>query len=342
MIIFGSGQSCGDWGPLKRSELRFGYHIYFILNCASLFKTPITISTQSVPFPVNRNLFIFRVREPAKPGAATNPSKRHRERLNGELETVAALLPYESTVISRLDKLSVLRLAVSFLQVKAHFQACLHEYAARLSGFGLGFPATTIPVPSIVDPARPDQLLIDPAEPGFDAMASRALGGFVLILNAAGEIYYVSENIELYLGFHQSDILHQSLYDMIHSEDREDIRQQLQGPKGAKELDFEKNVCARFRCLLDNTCGFVVGRGVTVGGEGQVGGLRHPKEVVRCLIPNSIGKETFKKDSASRSVIKVRVMRVDIRGKIIPLFGLPPPMERAETPTAFGFAAICR
>uniref|UniRef100_A0A914S2W4 PAS domain-containing protein n=1 Tax=Parascaris equorum TaxID=6256 RepID=A0A914S2W4_PAREQ len=58
-------------------------------------------------------------------------------------------------------------------------------------------------------------------------MALKALGGFILILNENGEIYYASENIETYLGFHQSDILHQSLFEMIHSEDREDIKQQL-------------------------------------------------------------------------------------------------------------------
>ncbi|VDO13433.1 unnamed protein product [Brugia timori] len=42
--------------------------------------------------------------------------------MNSELEIVAALLPYEQNVISRLDKLSVLRLAVSYLQIKTHFQ----------------------------------------------------------------------------------------------------------------------------------------------------------------------------------------------------------------------------
>lgn len=44
----------------------------------------------------------FRIREGTKSGLATNPSKRHRERLNSELEIVATLLPYEQNVISRL------------------------------------------------------------------------------------------------------------------------------------------------------------------------------------------------------------------------------------------------
>ena len=63
-----------------------------------------------------------------------------------------------------------------------------------------------------------------------------------MIINENGEIYYVSENVEQFLGFHQvfgfylaglqiselqSDILHQPLYELIHSEDRDDIKQQL-------------------------------------------------------------------------------------------------------------------
>ncbi|VDN51262.1 unnamed protein product, partial [Dracunculus medinensis] len=125
-------------------------------------------------------------------------------------------------------------------------------------------------IPSMVH-ASTGHSFVDPKEYDFETMALKALGGFILILNENGEIYYASENIEIYLGFHQSDILHQPLFEMIHSEDREDIKNQLSWnynvpphitnfqdlltPAGIYYL--ERNVNARFRCLLDNTCGFL-------------------------------------------------------------------------------------
>ncbi|KAM4608876.1 aryl hydrocarbon receptor-like isoform 2-T2 [Polymixia lowei] len=198
----------------------------------------------------------------------SNPSKRHRDRLNGELDRLTDLLPFSEEVRSRLDKLSVLRLSVGYLRVKSFFKAAMKKSSVTFPG-GNGLNGN-----------RTDPTVFTEGD-----LLLQALNGFVIVITADGLVFYSSPTIQDYLGFHQSDVIHQSVFELIHTDDRTLFRQQLHfalNPKpfateGGDVLPsssdtvkydpdqlppenssfLERNFVCRFRCLLDNSSGFL-------------------------------------------------------------------------------------
>ncbi|KAK2840220.1 hypothetical protein Q5P01_013960 [Channa striata] len=199
----------------------------------------------------------------------SNPSKRHRDRLNGELDRLTELLPFPEDLRSRLDKLSVLRLSVGYLRVKSYFRA-----TAKNSSSFLKFPGVNGHNGNNTE------------TPGFSEgdLLLQALNGFVMVVTSEGLVFYASHTVKDYLGFHESDVVHQSVFELIHTDDRAMFRQQLHfalnpPPLGAdgdglqscgntvlyspEQLPpenssfLERSFVCRFRCLLDNSSGFL-------------------------------------------------------------------------------------
>nr|XP_055063448.1 aryl hydrocarbon receptor-like isoform X1 [Misgurnus anguillicaudatus] len=201
-------------------------------------------------------------------GSRLNPSKRHRERLNTELDQLTTLLPFTEEIRARLDKLSVLRLSVGYLKIKNYFTATLRKRSGSEFSSNAGDNETVTSIDG-VHFSEGDLLL-------------HALNGFVMVVSSDGFIFYASPTIQDYLGFHQSDVIHQSVFDLIHIDDRDTFRCQLHfalDPKFSTEAEqrggrsvsapesfippenssfLERNFCCRLRCLLDNTSGFMV------------------------------------------------------------------------------------
>ncbi|XP_030057348.1 aryl hydrocarbon receptor isoform X2 [Microcaecilia unicolor] len=261
-------------------------------------------------------------------GTKSNPSKRHRDRLNTELDRLAGLLPFPQDVISRLDKLSVLRLSVSYLRAKGFFEVALKS--SKLDGNGTHDNSRK---------SKPGEILhLQEGE-----LLLQALNGFVLVITSEGLVFYASSTIQDYLGFQQSDVIHQSVFELIHTEDRAEFQCQLhwalnpsqntdpgqisQGDDGFSQTVsyynpdqlppenssfMERSFICRLRCLLDNSSGFLA-----MNFQGRLKFLhgQNKKGKDGSVIPPQLALFAFASPLQSPSILEIRTKNFIFRTK---------------------------
>lgn len=313
---------------------------------------------------------------PPPDGIKSNPSKRHRDRLNGELDKLTSLLPFTEEVRGRLDKLSVLRLSVGYLKVKSFFNASMkkgHNGSSWTSERSLMFGGNVqnALTPSSMTSASSSSVASATPVTSTDGVSFtegdlllQALNGFVLVVTAEGYVFYTSPTITDFLGFHQSDIVHQSVFELIHTDDRAIFRRQLHfalnpntnqpdgtaaspSEQSSAEVSsnvmtydpqaippenssfLERNFCCRFRCLLDNSSGFLAlnfrGRLKFLHGQNRLsedGTLVPPQLALFCIAtqmqpPSILEIRTKTLIFQTKHKLDFTPMGIDTRGKVV-------------------------
>uniref|UniRef100_A0A8C7R3N5 Aryl hydrocarbon receptor n=1 Tax=Oncorhynchus mykiss TaxID=8022 RepID=A0A8C7R3N5_ONCMY len=284
-------------------------------------------------------------------GIKSNPSKRHRDRLNGELDKLTGLLPFSEDVCARLDKLSVLRLSVGYLKVKSFFSATMKKGSPgwgveRAVGFGGTGPIT-------LAKSTTATTSVDAVTFSEGNLLLQALNGFVLVVTAEGYVFYSSPTVQDYLGFHQSDVVHQSVFELIHTDDRALFRRQLHFALNPNQFDtdsditsnivsynpqhippenssfLERSFVCRFRCLLDNSSGFLAlnfnGRLKYLHGQNKMsddGTIDHPQLALFVVAtpiqtPSILEIRTKTLIFQTKHKLDFTPTNVDTRGKVV-------------------------
>uniref|UniRef100_A0A8C1Y282 Endothelial PAS domain protein 1b n=1 Tax=Cyprinus carpio TaxID=7962 RepID=A0A8C1Y282_CYPCA len=140
---------------------------------------------------------------------------------------LARQLPLPHSVSSHLDKASIMRLAISYLQTrKLLTSACA----------------------TATEMTDEDRLM--------DSWYLKSLGGFISVVTSDGDMIFLSENINKFMGLTQVELTGHSIFDFTHPCDHEEIRENLSlkagmGKKG-KEMGTERDFFMRMKCTVTN------------------------------------------------------------------------------------------
>ncbi|KAG9484438.1 hypothetical protein GDO78_010033 [Eleutherodactylus coqui] len=142
---------------------------------------------------------------------------------------LAHQLPLPQNISSHLDKASIMRLTISFLRTQKLL--------------------STVCTEGDLDAESENQI---------DNLYLKALEGFVAIVTQDGDMIFLSENVNKYMGLAQVELTGHSIFDFTHPCDHDEIRENLSLKSGAgigkknKDANTERDFFMRMKCTVTN------------------------------------------------------------------------------------------
>ncbi|XP_065092200.1 basic helix-loop-helix ARNT-like protein 1 isoform X2 [Ochlerotatus camptorhynchus] len=139
--------------------------------------------------------------------ARNRAEKNRRDKLNGSIQELSGMVPHVAESPRRVDKTAVLRFSAHALRVDYVFGRDQSEQQLQLQQ------------------QHQKAAMVQKTE--VQDTLYRMLNGFLMTVTCRGQIVLVSASVEQFLGHCQTDLYGQNLFNMVHPDDQNLLKQQL-------------------------------------------------------------------------------------------------------------------